>query len=424
MSILIEDVLLEGKATSVYIEGDKISDIGRKVEADTVIDGRHKALLPGLVNAHTHAAMTLFRSYADDMKLQEWLETRIWPAESELTPEDVYWGTKLACLEMIKSGTTCFNDMYFHMDLAAKAVKEMGLRAVLSEGFVDMMDKDLGEENMKKTRAVTDRIAAVRCPRITPAWGPHAIYTVSTESLKALRQLSDETGYILHMHLSETRDEVEDCKAEFGKPPTRYLEEIGFLGERCVFAHGVWLGPTEIPMLARHGAKVVHNPVSNMKLAVGRAMPYDELRRAGVPLSLGTDGAASNNNLDMFQTLKFTALLHKFAADSQTIAAAREVWGLGTSGGNRALGLNGGEIRVGAPADLILVNLRRVSMVPNHSLYSNLVYSASGDCVDTTICDGKVLMMNRKVADEEEIIDGASSAARDIMRRVSDGTNG
>ncbi len=424
MSILIEDVLLEGETTSVYVEGDRISEVGRKVEADTVIDGRRKALLPGLVNAHTHAAMTLFRSYADDMKLQEWLETRIWPAEAELTPEDVYWGTKLACLEMIKSGTTCFNDMYFHMDLAAKAVEEMGLRAVLSEGFIDLMDRDLGEENLKKTRAVTDKITALRCPRIIPAWGPHAIYTVSTDSLKALKQLSDETGYLLHMHLSETRDEVEDCKAEFGNPPARYLEEIGFLGDRCVFAHCVWLDSTEIPILAGHGAKVVHNPVSNMKLAVGKAMPYDELLRAGVQLSLGTDGAASNNNLDMFQTLKFAALLQKFAANSQTIATAREVWDLGTSGGARALGLAGGKVEVGAPADLIIVDLRKVSMVPDHNLHSNLVYAASGDCVDTTICDGRVLMLNREAAGEEEIIDKASSAARDIARRVSDGTTG
>ena len=191
MSILIKDALLDGKVESVYVEGDRIREIGGKVEADTVIDGKRKALLPGLVNAHTHAAMTLFRSYADDMKLQDWLQAKIWPAEAKLRPEDIYWGTKLACLEMIRSGTTCFNDMYFNMDMAAKAVQEMGLRAVLSEGFIDMRDREASEETLRKTRAVTEKIAAMRCARLVPAWGPHAVYTVSQESLRALKQLSD-----------------------------------------------------------------------------------------------------------------------------------------------------------------------------------------------------------------------------------------
>ena len=423
MSILIRDVSLDGRITSVYVEDNRIGEIGKRVEADTVIDGTGKAILPGLVNAHTHAAMTLFRSYADDMKLQEWLRTKIWPAEARLTPEDVYWGTRLACLEMIKSGTTCFNDMYFHMDMAAKAVQEAGLRAVLCEGFIDMKDKGRAEEELKKSKAANDKIAALHSSRIAPAWGPHAIYTVSTDSLRTLKQLSEETGYLLHMHLSETQSEVEDCKAEFGKPPARYLEDIGLLSDRCVLAHGVWLDSTEIPILASHGAKVAHCPVSNMKLAVGRAMPYAELMRAGVPLSLGTDGASSNNNLDMFQTLKFTALLHKFSSKNQVIAPAKEVWDMGTIGGARALGFDGGRIEEGALADLILVDLRRVSMVPNYNLYSNLVYSASGECVDTLICDGKILMENRSVAGEREIVERASSAARDILRRASDGTS-
>lgn len=421
MSILIKNALLDGKPESVYIEGDRIKEIGKKVEADTVIDGRNMALLPGLVNAHTHAGMTLFRSYADDMKLQDWLQTKIWPAEAKLRPEDIYWGTKLACLEMIKSGTTCFNDMYFHMDMAAKAVHEIGLRAVLSEGFIDMRDRDAGEESLKKTKAVTEKIAAMRCARIVPAWGPHAVYTVSQESLKALKQLSDETGYLLHMHLSETQKEVEECKAETGRSPARYLEDLGFLSDRCVMAHGVWLDSMEIASLARTGANVVHNPVSNMKLAVGRAMPYAELRRAGVPVSLGTDGAASNNNLDMFQTLKFTALLHKFASNDQTAAPAKEIWDMGTIGGARALGLDCGRAEEGALADLILVDLRRTFMVPSHDLYSNLVYAASGECVDTLICDGKILMRNRHVAGEEEILEKASSAALDVARRASHG---
>jgi len=421
LSILVKDVLLDGKVTSAYIEDNRISELGRKIEADTVIDGKKKALLPGLVNAHTHGAMTLLRSYADDMKLQDWLETRIWPAEKMLTREDIYTGTKLACLEMIRSGTTCFNDMYFHMDMAAKAVQEMGLRAVLCEGFIDHMDKDAGEEILGPTRKITERIANLRSQRIMPAWGPHAIYTVSTESLRTFRQLSDETGYPIHMHLSETRKEVDDCKKDFGRSPVSYLESIGFLSDRCVFAHGVWLQPDETALLARRRAKVVHNPVSNMKLSAGRAIPYGDLVKAGVQISLGTDGAASNNNLDMFQTLKFAALLQKFAADDQTIASAKEIWDLGTLGGAKTLGLDAGVVREGSLADLILVDLTKVFMVPNHNLYSNLVYAASGDCIDTTICDGKILMKGRKVRGEDGIIDEASKAAKNLVRRVSDG---
>jgi len=421
LSILIKDVLLDGKVTSAYIEDNRISELGRKIEADTMIDGKKKVLLPGLVNAHTHAAMTLLRSYADDMILQEWLETRIWPAEKMLTREDIYIGTKLACLEMIKSGTTCFNDMYFHMDMAAKAVQEMGLRAILCEGFIDRMDKNAGEEMLGPTRKITEKIAKLGSPRIKPAWGPHATYTVSTDSLKIFRQLSDETGYPIHMHLSETRKEVDDCQKDFGKSPVNYLESIGFLNGQCIFAHGVWLKPDEMSTLAKRRAKVVHNPVSNMKLSVGKAMPYADLMKAGVQISLGTDGAASNNNLDMFQTLKAAALLQKFAADDQTIASAKEIWDLGTLGGAKTLGLDAGVVREGGLADLILVDLTKVFMVPNHNLYSNLVYAASGDCVDTTICDGKILMTGRRVRGEDETIDEASKAAKNLARRVSDG---
>ncbi len=412
--------MLDGSSTSVYIEDNTIVEIGKKVEADTVIDGERKALLPGLVNAHTHAAMTLFRSYADDMELRDWLEGKIWPAERKLTPEDVYWGTKLACLEMIKSGTTCFNDMYFFMDSAAKAVEETGLRAVLSEGFIDLMDEDAGQESLKKTVAVTDRIASIKSPRIRPAWGPHAIYTVSEGSLGIFKELSDKTGYQIHMHLSETQTEVEDCRRMFGKRPVQYLSDIGFLGDGCVFAHGVWLDNDEIALLGKSDSKVVNNPVSNMKLTVGGTMPYKELRTAGVQLSLGTDGAASNNSLDMFQTLKFATLSHKFSTGDQTIASAREIWEVATHGGARSLGFKAGRVQEGWLADLILVDLMRPYMVPNHNLYSNLVYAASGDCVDTVICDGRLLMKGRVVKGEDEILQKAGLAAHNLLGRESD----
>lgn len=237
MSILIKDVLVADRVTSIYIDGNRIASIGGKGEADVVIDGRNKVALPGFVNTHTHAAMTLLRSYADDLPLQTWLEKSIWPREAKIEPEDIYWGTKLACLEMIKGGTTTFNDMYFHMGQAARAVKEMGLRAVLSEGFIDMRDADLGQQVLKKQRSVMKEIEGIGTDRVRAALGPHSLYTVSKESLLALKELSDEKGYLIHLHLSETKREVEDSVTELGMRPVKFLDSIGFLSRNLLAAH-------------------------------------------------------------------------------------------------------------------------------------------------------------------------------------------
>ena len=323
MSVLIKDVLLKGVVTSIYIEGNRIAAIGDKarVEADTTIDGRSRAAVPGFVNTHTHAAMTLLRSYADDLSLREWLEKAIWPRESKIEPEDIYWGTKLACLEMIKGGTTAFNDMYFHMDQAARAVKEMGIRAVLSEGFIDLRDPDLGQQLLKKQQAVIKKIEGVGTDRVRAALGPHAIYTVSRESLQALKELSDSKGYMIHLHLAETKREVEDCISEQGVRPVKYLEGLGVLSRQLLAAHCCWVDQEEIDLLARDGVKVANCPTSNMKFASG-SLPYRAMREAGVLVSLGTDGAASNNNLDMLESMKFAGLLQKFASGDPTVAPA------------------------------------------------------------------------------------------------------
>ena len=416
MSLAIHDALLpDGRTTSVYVEDDRIAEIGRKRDADTTIDARGMALLPGLVNTHTHAAMALLRGYADDMALQEWLTEKIWPVEGRLTPDAIYWGTKLACLEMIKTGTTCFNDMYFHMDRAAQAVHEMGLRAYLSEGFIDLLDATQGQALLRKNEEILRRIAAVGSSRVVPAVGPHAIYTVSTESLRALKDLADARGYLYHVHVSETNQEVEDAKDDHGKTPVRLLDSLGLLGPNVVAAHSVWLDDAEVRTFAQRGVKVAHCPVSNMKLAVRRAMPLEVMRAAGVTVSLGTDGPASNNSLDMFQTMKATALLHKFASGEPTIASARTVFDLATVGGARALGLEAGMIEVGKLADLVLLDLRRPELTPTHDLVSNVVYAATGDCVDTVICDGRVLMQHRKVPGEAEILEHAEKVARDLV---------
>ncbi len=412
MSLSIRDVRLpDGRVTSVHVEENRIVEIGGKREADIMIDGRGKALLPGFVNAHTHAAMTLLRGYADDMNLKDWLTARIWPAEARLTPEAVYWGTKLACLEMIRSGTTSFNDMYFHMDRAAQAVAETGIRAVLSEGFIDLSDPVRAEEEFRKTRTVLAKVEGMRNDRIVAALGPHAINTVSESSLAELTRMSEDRGYPIHIHVAETEAEVEGSKAVHGKPPAEYLESVGVLSRRVVAAHGCWLEDSEVQLLARRRVGVAHCPISNMKLATGRAMPLAPMRDAGVTVALGTDGAASNNSLDMFQTMKAAALLHKFATGSPTIATAGEVFDMATRGGARALWLDAGEIETGKLADLVLIDLKRPELTPFHNLVSNLVYAASGDCVDTVICDGRVVMHARRIPGESEVLEKASAFA-------------
>ncbi|HKW43946.1 MAG TPA: amidohydrolase [Thermoplasmata archaeon] len=417
MSVLIKDVQVDREVTHVYIEGSRIAEIGKKREADTVIDGKGKVALPGFVNLHTHAAMTLFRGYGDDLDLSTWLETKIWPAESKLSPDDVYWGTKLACLEMIKTGTTTFNDMYFHMDQAAKAVKEMGLRAFLAEGIVDLNDADRAVRQLRAAEDANRKIASLKLDRITAVLGPHAIYTVSKDSLLRIRGLADKSGSQIHMHLSETRREVDDCLAETRLRPTAYLDSIGFLAKDVIAAHGCWLEPSEIEILAHTGAKVAHCPVSNMKLATGQSMPYPALKEAGVVMGLGTDGAASNNSLDMFETMKVAALAQKFANNDPKIMPALEAYQLATLGGAHALGIDAGLIGVDRLADVILVDPRRAELTPRHDDVSNWVYSARGGIVDTMVCDGEVVMRGRRVKGEQEILEKAADAARKLVTR-------
>lgn len=418
MSLSIRDVLLpDGTTASVTVEGNRITEIGPRREADVTIDGRGRALLPGLVNTHTHAAMTLFRGYADDMRLQEWLSQKILPMEAKLTPEDIYWGTKLACLEMIKTGTTCFNDMYFHMDRAAKAVQEMGIRGFMGVAFVDLLDPAQGEARLRDVEDAAKAIAAMGSDRVVPTVAPHAIYTVSGDTLKAAKDLADAHGWRYHIHVSETRQEVDDARADHGKTPVQLLDSWGVLGPTVVAAHCVWLDEREIRTFAQRSVKVAHCPVSNMKLSVGRAMPLDAMGNAGVTVSLGTDGAASNNSLDMFQTMKTAALLHKFATGDPSSAAARTVFDLATVGGAQSLGLDAGEIAVGKLADLVLIDLRRPELTPTHDLVSSAVYAATGDCVDTVICDGRVVMENRRVTGEREILERVAEVAADLVRR-------
>ena len=417
MSILIRNATLDHQQVDVLIEGEYIRQVAPRIEAkaETVIDATDRAIVPSLINVHTHAAMTLLRGYADDLELHTWLNDHIWPMERKLTEEDIYWGVNLACLEMIKTGTTCFCDMYWHLPGTLRAVEEMGLRAVLSSAFIDFGDP----AKAAHFKQVTEELFARPAPAsglVKLALGPHAIYTVSRDSLVWLAEFARERDLLLHIHLAETRREVEDCVKEHGLTPVRYLREIGFLGPNVLAAHAIWLDAEEKDILAAHEVKIAHLPVSNMKLCSG-PFPYRRLRQRGICIGLGTDGCSSNNNLDMFEEMKFAALFRKSLTGDPTAMPAAEAWQCATVNGARILGLNAGRIAPGMLADCLLLDLNHPQLLPNHHLISNLVYAASGDCVDTTICAGKILMRNRRVAGEEEIVARFKECVADLLCR-------
>jgi len=415
MSIIIKNVLLDGKQTNVYIEDEKIKEIGSvNVEAEHKINGNGKAIIPGLINTHTHAAMSLMRSYADDLELYDWLSNKIWPLEGKLTEKDVYIGTKLAGLEMIKSGTICFNDMYWHPIGTAKAVSEMGIRGVVSSVFIDMFDSEKSGNEIKKTPALIKDLKEFK--RVIPALGPHAIYTVSEESLLWAKEFSEKNNLLIHFHLSETEKEVNDCIEKNKLRPVEWLDKIGFLSDKLLAAHGIYFNDKEISLLGSNGVKVMHNPSSNMKLCSGNCLRYDDLVKARVTVSLGTDGASSNNNLDMFEEMKFAALLQKHHTGNPKTLSASQVFSMATVGGAKSLGLDAGVVEEGKLADVLLVDLKTACLYPGHNLISDLVYSANGSCVDTTICDGKILMQNRQVDGEEEILEEAKSTALNLTK--------
>lgn len=418
MSILVEDVLVDGKETSIYVEENVITEVGRKHDADVTIDGKGKAAIPGLINAHTHAAMTLMRGYADDLELHDWLQNHIWPLEAKLEEEDVYWGAKLACLEMIKTGTTCFNDMYWHPEGTAKAAEEMGIRGVISSVFIDLFDNRRAEEQIRENERLMPRLRKRYSDRIVPALGPHAVYTVSKDSLDWIRGYSQENNTLVHFHLAETRKENEDCLKRNGKRPIPYLDGIDFLTDKLVACHSVWLTKDEIRTMAEHNVKVVNNPTSNMKLATGGVIAYPQMKAAGMTVALGTDGCASNNNLDMFEAMKFASLLQKAHLWDQTVMPAKEAYQMATTEGAKALNLNAGAIEEGMLADIILIDLKRPELTPHYNIHSDMVYAANGSCVNTTICDGKVLMEDRRVEGEEMIMERASEVAKKLVKNA------
>lgn len=412
----------ELKNGTVVIEDGKITEIGEKTKesADTVIDAKGSVVMPGLVNTHTHAAMTLFRGYADDLQLAEWLEKHIWPAEAQLTAEDVYKGSLLACLEMIRSGTTSFADMYFFMDETAKAVKASGLRASLSHGLIELWNKEKGETDLKEGKRFVRAWQGAADGRIKTMYGPHAPNTCSDDYLAKVKEEARKDGAGIHIHLLETEAELLAMKERYGKCSVHMLEDIGFFGPDVLAAHCVWLSDGDIEILRERGVNVSHNPISNMKLASGTAPIYKMLER-GVNVSLGTDGCASNNNLDLFEEMKAAALLHKLSTRNPTALPARQILEMATVNGSKALGTQTGMLKAGMKADLIIVDMNKPHLIPRFDVPSHLVYSAGGSDVRTTIVDGKILMDDYRVTvlDEQKVMEEAQKAAEELVVRAN-----
>ena len=417
MSILINNVKLKGEKKDILIQGNRIKKIAENIEykADNVIKGDGKVAIPSFCNAHTHAAMTLLRGYSDDLPVQKWLEDKIWPLEEKLTEEDVYWGAKLACLEMIKTGTTFFNDMYWHFHSTARAVDEMGIRAALSAVLIDMFDKEKSREQIDKNEKLYEEHTKYS-DRIQFALGPHAIYTVSENSLRWAKKFADDRNLKIHIHLSESEDEVNDCLEKYGKRPVEYLDELGFLGENVITCHNLWLNDKEIKILKEHDVKLIHLPASNMKLSSG-FFPYSKIKENDISFALGTDGCSSNNNLDMMEEMKIASMQAKINTMDPTALSAAEAFALATIKAAEIFGIDSGKIEEGKLADLLLLDLNRPEMTPDYNTISNIVYSANGCCVDTTICDGKILMQNGYVEGEEEIIKKVGEVASDLVNR-------
>lgn len=418
MSILIKNVLFNDRTIDIYIEGKEIKQIGEGLSfpADKILDGSRKAVIPGFVNAHTHAAMTLFRGFGDDMPLMPWLEQKIWPNEAKMTREDVYWGAKLACLEMIKSGTTTFFDMYHKFRGTADATEEMGLRGMIAGVCFDHFQPDQAEKCKRHNEKLVEEVNGYS-KRIQYALGPHAIYTVSGELLQWCHQFSMEHNIPIHLHLAETEGEVENSIKHFGLSPVRYLYKLGILSPRLIIAHGIYIEDDELRMLADHEVKVVHNPASNMKLASGIHFKFKEMRQLGITVGLGTDGCSSSNNLDMIEAMKLASLLGKAWRKDPEALTANEMLQAATTEGAAMFGLKAGQVKEGYLADLCLIDLNTPAFTPNFNFVSNLVYAANGSCVDTVICDGKILMENKKVPGEDEIMEKAAEIAYNLMKR-------
>ncbi len=414
--LLLQNILHQGKPVDILIDGDKIVKISAQplsAPGAQVLDCTHKAVIPGFVNAHTHAAMVLLRGIHEDLNLYEWL-TNIWKIEAKIDSDFIYWGTKLACLEMIKSGTTTFNDQYWFAPHACRAAMEMGVRPVISFVLLDNGSRDM----MMRQRDAIERLY-----RRTLDWegdfrfavSIHSVYTVLEENIRWGAEFARERGLRIHLHLAETVKEYEDCKKNHGGlTPTQYFDSLGVWGPDVLAAHSLFLDPEDIRILGEHKVNCVHCINSNLKLASGFRFRYNELRDAGVNVCLGTDGSASSNNLDILEHMKNSALLQKAWREDPQALPLPELFACATEHGARALGIDNGVIREGALADLSLIDLNSSSFLSPGSVEANLVYTAHSNAITDVMINGKWVMRDRQVPGEEEIL----ARSREIVKRI------
>lgn len=421
--LFITNARLNGKNVNVTVEDGvftRIAECGSEERPATAagtgtvteIDAEGMLLVPAFYNAHTHAAMSLLRGYADDMELFTWLNKYIWPVEGKLTTEQIYQGTRLAILEMIHSGTVFFNDMYWEPEITLKAVEEMGVRAALGRLFIEESPGKILERNVCSTRALESayRNSAAK-DRIQLTYAPHAIYSVSGISLKRIAEMAKADGGIIHIHASETAHEVEESAKKYGMSPIAWLDTCGMLGPRTVLAHCVHLSSRDIAILRDRGVVAVNCPCSNAKLCSGQFDFEGVYEKGHCRVALGTDGCASNNSLSMFDEMKFASLSAKLRSGNPACANAKDVWSIATRGGAEAFGIHAGVIDEGWLADCLLLNPNSLPLVPQHHLDANVVYAADPSCVDTVICNGNVLMRHGVIPGEAEFIAAARAAA-------------
>ena len=409
-SLLIRNVELNRIKTNILVKDGCFADLNAASDtvADDVYDATDEAILPSFHNTHTHAAMSLLRGYADDMELFKWLNEHVWPFEAKMQPQDIYDGSRLAILEMIRTGTTFFCDMYWMSEETVKAVDEMGVRAAIGVSVMDPIGQqriDAGLNLVENFTSTTGRVTLI------PA--PHAVYTAGPELLQRCADLARRKNIPLTLHVAETEKEVSDCIAQYGLSPVRWLDKLGVLNDKTVVAHCIHVDAEEIEILKERKVVLAHNPCSNMKLGSG-FFKSQELIEAGCRITLGTDGACSNNNLDMREEMKFAALMAKVRYTPETLPAPL-VLDWATKNGAQAFGLSSGTIEVGALADAVFVDLNNDRLVPNHNLVSNWVYAADSSAIKSTMCDGKFLMQKGVVENQEEIL----QKARESVRRLT-----
>jgi len=399
------------------------SDIASRYSAKKTISAKDSLIMPGFVNTHTHAAMTCFRGIADDLELMDWLNNYIFPAEAKnVNPHLAYWGSKLACAEMIKSGTTTFCDMYILEDETARAAKETGMRCLVGEVLFDFPSPNCKTpaEAIAYTRYLAQKWQNDTLVNIIVE--PHSLYTCAPDLLQEAAKLADEFGLMLGVHLLETQSERQQLQQKFGKGAVLFLEDMGLLNKRLLAFHGVCLSAEDMALFAKYGCKVSHNPASNMKLASGIA-PVPDLLKAGVTVGLGTDGCASNNTLDMIREMNTAAKLHKVARLDLTVMDAQTVVRMATIEGAKALGMENriGSLEIGKKADMIVIGLNKPHLTPLYSEFSHLVYAAGGADVDCVVINGRVVMENRRLLtiNEAEVMEEVRNIAAHIKNSMS-----